>query len=90
MIAFGHFWGEGRAGLPDSKDEEEHCLLWLGYISSRICKDDQISNTLCTLVNTKSGFKKSSSKESKIKGWGQGQIEDRNKQKQILLQDGFP
>ena len=34
-----------EGGGPDSKDDEEQFLLWLGHFSSKIGEDDQNLNT---------------------------------------------
>ena len=57
MLGFGYFSGEG-GGLHDSKDDEEHFLLWLRHVSSRIWEDDQKPNTLRNFSLYNSGFKK--------------------------------
>ena len=49
---------EGGGGLPDSKDDEEHCLLLLGHFSSKILEDDQSPNTLRNFCLYKIRFKK--------------------------------
>ena len=92
LPAFGHFSGEKGGGLPDSKDDEEHFLVWLGHFKSLIWEDDQSPNTLRNFSLYKIRFWKKFLEGFQKTGRGGGvkAILKKTKQKQIFFLDGFP
>ena len=67
--------GKG-GGLPDSKDVEEHFCIYLDIFQVKVGGITKVQTLRGSLVRMKSGFEKSSSKDSKKqRGGGQGEIE---------------
>ena len=85
---FGHFLRE-RGGLPDSKDDEEHFCFYLDIFQVKFGGITKVQTLRGTLVCIKSGFEKSSSKDSKKQGGVKAKLK-KTKQKQIFFLDGFP